>query len=146
MTEDDGRELAALPKWGEPNSDWSQDRPNTLTNGFGVLDVDGKTIKGLHVEFEVFTSPTLGLTKFVFSLMRYELGRVERAFQLEINGRPGLRRTDHNYSHEHYGEAKFKADESWAGAGFVDAVKRLCDAVNLTLTVEMPDYESFKLR
>jgi hypothetical protein len=147
MTEDEGRVLAARPKLGEPAPEWTQQRPNTLTNSFGVVDEIGKTIRGLHVEFDVFISPRLGQTKYVFSLMRVEFGRCDRAYQLEINGRAGLRPTDHAFSHEHYGQyGRLVADNSWANASFDEAVQRFCAQCNLTLTGELPDFHGFELK
>lgn len=147
MTEVEAREFCAIQKWGEPCSDWQQNRPNTYTNGFGVLDSDGKAIRGLQVEFDVFVAPRTGLMKFIFSLRRAELGRLERAYQMEINCRSDLRVTDHQYSHEHYGEeVRNAAEASWANLGFDDAVKAFCDRCNLTLTSPLPDYRGFNLR
>lgn len=146
MDEPEGRKLAAIPKWGEPREQWSQDRPNVLTNAFGVVDENGRTIKGLQVELEVFISPRLGQKKCVFSLMRFEFGCTERAYQLEINLRSGLRRVDHAYSHEHYGEPSYKADESWATESFEDAIKRFCTNASVTFTTELPHYEGFILK
>jgi len=147
MTEGDGRELASIPKWGEPASEWRQDRPNTLTNTFGVLNEQGQTMPGLHVEFEVFVSPRLGQVKYVLSLMRISFGRPERAYQLEVNCRQGLKSTDHAFSHEHYGDdGRYKADSSWANASLEVAVNRFLDICKLTLTEELPDYQGFQLK
>lgn len=146
MTEAEGRELAAIPKHGEPRSVWSQEKVNVMTNAFGLLDAEGKTIKGMTAEFDVFISPNLGQIKMVFSLKRYKFGVTDRAYQLEINLRKSLRPTDHAYSHEHYGEPGFKADATWAHSSFDDAVQRFCSNTTLTLTDTMPDYRDFKLR
>lgn len=146
MNEAEGRELAALPKWGEPRSQWAQERPNTFTNAFGVVDENGQSIKGLHVDLEVFISPRLGISKFVFSLKQFSLGRPERAYQLHINGRKGVLPGDHAYSHEHYGEPRFNADTTWGNSSFADAVKRFCLNANLTLTDDLPDYQDFDLK
>jgi hypothetical protein len=145
MNEIEAREIAKISKWGEPRGQWSQERPNTLTNTFGVVNADGQTHKGLHAEFEVFISPRLGQTRFVFSLKRFDLGSVERAYQLDINHRIGIKKNDHHYSHEHYGEPRHAADESWATLNFKNAVERFCKNTNLTLTEEMPDYQGFDL-
>lgn len=146
MTEDDARELAKTPKKGDP-AEWCQDRPNTYTNTFGVTDKDGIGINHLHVEFTVFISPNLGLTKYVFSLMYVEFNCRQRAYQMEINLRTGLKITDLNYSHEHYGDSlRIVADESWAYAGFRDAIKLFCDKCSLTLENELPDYSGFALK
>jgi hypothetical protein len=145
MNEAEGREIAKIPKWGEPRSIWSQDRPNTLTNTFGVVDADGQSHKGLHAEFEVFISQRLRQCRFVFSLKKFDLGSTERAYQLDINHRSGIRRNDHHYSHEHYGESRQIADESWATLDFRSAVSLFCLKANLILTDEMPDYLSFNL-
>lgn len=146
MKEEDGRRLAAAPKLGEPMEEWTQARPNTFSNVFGVMDADGKTIKGMHVELEVYVPPRLGFPKFVFSLFQYEAGRTERAYQLEVNCRPGLRPGDHNATHDHYGEARFAADASWSSLSFAESVVRFCENTNLTFTVRLPDYQEFQLK
>lgn len=146
MTEADGRALADLPKWGEPLSDWIQDRPNTLTNAFGVVNEFGQGIKGLQVEFNIYSSSRLALPKYVFSLIQVEHGCHVRAYQLELNRRTGLRPTDHAYSHEHYGNKRINADSSWGNSNFDDAVKLFCSKCNLILTDKLPDYNDFKLK
>jgi hypothetical protein len=146
MIENEGRRIAGIPKWGEPRDQWSQDRPNTLTNAFGLVNAEGQTIKGLLAEFEIFVSPRLGQTKYVFSLKQFELGRVARVYQQEVNFRRGIHPSDHGYSHEHYGEPRFKADASWACARFEDAVLRFCDKANVSFTAEMPHYQGFVLK
>ena len=147
MTEAEGRELAAIPKLGEPRSEWLQEKVNTHTNFCGVTDELGRTLPGMYAEFDVFLSPNLKMTTFVFSLKRkIKKGETERIYQLEINHAKGIRQTDHRYSHEHYGEPSFKADTSWASASFRDAVQRFCVNTNLKLSPELPDYLSFQLK
>jgi len=149
MNETDGKALASLSKWGEPQSQWSQDRPNTFTNVFGVVDDQGKTIAGAHVELVVFVSPYLGQVKYVFSLMKVEHGIPSRAYQLEINGRKGLKPTDHAYSHEHYGgerAGRKPADVSWANLSFDGAVELFCERCHLTLTEKLSHYSGLTLK
>lgn len=146
MNEEDGRKLSALPKWGEPRSQWAQERPNTFTNAFGVVSENGQTVRGLQVEFEVFVSPRLGISKFVFSLRKFELGSPERAYQLHVNGRKGVLPQDHTFCHEHFGEPRFNADPNWAGLSFEDAIKRFCSITTLILTDVMPHYQAFNLK
>lgn len=143
MTETEGRELAGIPKKGDPREQWTQPRPNVLRNEFGVLHENGQTIKGVFAEFEVFISPGMGSVKYVFSLKKYQIGR---AYQLEINTRKSLRPTDHAYSHEHYGEVPYGADASWAHSSFQDAVERFCINTNLKLSEKLPEYQDFKLK
>lgn len=146
MNEKEGREIAATPKWGEPRSDWSQDRPNVLTNAFGLVNKEQQRLKGLQADFDVFISPRLGQVRYVFSLKQYEQGLIQRAYQQEINLRKGLKPSDHAYSHEHYGEIRFTADPSWASLSFEEAISRFCKYANLTLTESMPHYEGFVLK
>jgi hypothetical protein len=142
----DGKALAALPKWASASEVWTQDVPNCLSNVFGVLDAEGKAIKGLHVELGVFISPKHGNIKYVFTLWRVELGKPERAYQLHINHRRGLRPTDHAYSHEHYGqEVRINAEPSWATADFAQSIKLFCERCNLSLSGEVPHYQGITL-
>lgn len=147
FTEAEGRELASIPKMGDPRSEWVQERPNTHTNAFGVTDELGRTLEGMYAQFDVFCSPNLKITTYLFTLYRkFKRGDKERIYQLEINLAKGIRETDHRYSHEHYGEPSFKADTSWANASFRDAVHRFCINTNLKLSSELPDYLSIQLR
>lgn len=149
MTEEDGRALAGTPKMGDPSNEWQQARPNTFTNSFGVTDASGIGIPGLHVEFAVVTSPYLKLVKYIFTLMLVEFPRPGRAYQIEINLRNGLKPNDHAYSHEHYGQGpdgRYPADESWANAGFQEAVNIFCSRCNLSLENPLPDYMEFALK
>ena len=147
MQEEEARLLAALPKWGEPCIDWVQDRPNAVTNEFGVTDAEGRAIKSVQVEFSVFVSPRLGFEKFDFTLWRVERGLRERAYQLTINRRAGLTRQDHQYSHEHYGQnVRVNASGEWAQAPFDYAVQIFCEKTSLTLMLELPSYQEFRLK
>lgn len=146
MNEQEGRQLASIAKWGEPREQWSQDRPNTWTNSFGVVDNIGKSIKGMSVELEVFISPRLGCEKFVFTLRQTELKLPQRAYQLEVNNKQGVKIGDHSASHEHFGEPRFISDQSWLNLSFDNAVKRFCQTTNLTLTEPLTHFQEFKLK
>lgn len=146
MIEAEAKELASVAKWGEPNSEWRQDRPNAFSNGFGVVDEDGKTIRGVQVDFEVCIGLRTGSTKFIFTLRRLSMGSPERVYQLEINCRGNLKPNDHAYSHEHFGDKRYVADSAWANLSFEDAVKMFCDRCNLVLVEALPNYQSFKLK
>ncbi len=146
MNEQDGRQLAGIYKRGEPREQWSQDRPNTLTNSFGVVDALGKSIKGMTVEFEVLVSPLLGEARFVFTLRQIDLKLAERAYQLHVNKRHGVKITDHTRTHEHYGETRFNADKTWENLSFEEAVARFCQMTNLTLTEPLLHFQEFKLK
>jgi hypothetical protein len=117
-----------------------------LTNSFGVVDGLGKTIKGMSVELEVFVSPRLGLPRFVFTLRQIDLKLAERAYQLHVNNRQGVKITDHAGTHEHYGEPRFNADKTWGNLSFEDAVARFCQMTNLTLTEPLSHFQEFKLK
>lgn len=149
MTEEESRKQISIPKFGEPEKDWRQDRPNALTNTFGVVNDLGQSIPGVHVKFSVFHSPRLGNEKFVFSLMRVESHIQHRVYQQEINRRRGIKPGDHAYSHEHYGDDKsgrYPATADWANTDFRTAVNRFNNICSLTLTEELPDPEGFNLR
>lgn len=147
MDDKEGKELADIPKKGEPASEWRQDIPNTFVNEFGVLDLEDKTIRGVHVELHVFKSPRLSQPRYRFSLYKLIGRHPERAYQQEINCRPGIKPTDHQYSHEHYGETiRNVADGSWAYSDFDAALKRFCEKCNLTLIGNVPDILEFKLK
>ena len=146
MNEAEGRELAAIPKTAEPCDLWLQSTPNSFSNVFGVLNTEGQNLKGLQVELTVCRSPKLSLIKYVFTLRRFQPRLTERAYQLEINLRKGLTPADHAYSHEHYGEARFIADSSWAFSEYTDAVRIFCSKINLTLIMDLPDYRAFTLK
>lgn len=145
VTEEEGRNLAVIWKKGEPRDQWHQDRPSTFVNAFGVVDEQGKTIPGLQVEAIVWVSPVLRQEKFVFTLFKVGDGRPQRAYQMEINLRSGVKPQDHSYSHEHFGKVRYPADQEWARANFNDALKIFCKKCNLTLDGKMPDYSEFKL-
>ena len=80
MKAEDGKKLAEIPKRGDPSDLWLQDRPNTYTNAFGVVDHKGATIPGLHVEIIVTSTPRLKQEKFVLGLYQETMGKIERAY------------------------------------------------------------------
>ena len=102
------------------------------------------------IDFSVFNSSRLKLPKYVFTLYKFDPSYpLTRAYQLEINCRPGLRYSDHAYSHEHYGtekDGRVVADKSWANVNFDDAVKLFCKKCTLILTDKLQDYRDFKLK
>lgn len=146
MNEQEGRELAGIAKWGEPREQWSQDRPNTWTNSFGVVDSIGRSIKGMSVDLEVFTSPHLGLEKYVFTLRQTEIKLPQRAYQLHVNNRKGVKIGDHSASHEHFGETRFNADQSWLNLSYKETIDRFCVVTNLTLNRSLLHFNEFKLK
>lgn len=146
MDEHEARSLLDVPKWGEPEAEWRQDRPNTMTNSFGVVDNLGQSIPGLVAEFSVFRSPKLGIGKYVFTLKKTQFRKWERVYQLEITHQKGLSPRDHGYSHEHFGETRNIADPSWADCSYAEAVDRFMRICSLKLTGELPDPEGIKLK
>jgi len=148
LTEDEARRLMTLPKFGDPIGSWTQMRghPGTATNAFGVLDIDGAAIRGLQIEFLIFRQPRLAVDRLTFTLRLFELGRLQRVYQQEINPRPRLRPADHAYSHEHIGPLRLTASPNWSTLSFPLAVRRFCEACNLTLSEPLPDFDAFDLR
>ena len=147
-TESEARTLMALPKWGEPCASWRQDRnyPGSASNAFGVVDFQGSAIAGLQIEFEVYRAPRSRQERLTFTLRRFELGRLARVYQQEINTRPGLRPKDHAWSHEHIGTARMPADLDWSSLLFDAAVRRFCERCNLVLSADLPDLDALVLR
>lgn len=149
ITAAEGQTLTSVKKWGEPLNEWSQDRPHTYTNSFGVVDELGQSIKGLYIELNVFISPRLKIVRYVFSLMQQVPGCHARVYQLDIPLKEGLKPSDHDYPHEHYGtetEGKSVGKNNWLKATLSDAVNIFCEKCNLTLTEELPDYQAFSLK
>ena len=138
----------ALPKWGEPQGQWTQQRAHagTVTNAFGVVDQDGAAIPGLQVEFLLFRGGRIVHERLTFTLRQLDFGRLVRVYQQEINRRPGLRPTDHAYSHEHIGDVRVVADPAWSDHSVALAVERFCQSCNLTLHESLPDLDAFELR
>jgi hypothetical protein len=145
VDEGEARQLAAIPKLAEP-AEWGQIRPHTHSNVFGVLNLDRQAIPGLHVDLEVLVTPRLGLERFVFTLFKVDFGVTERAYQIHINQGRHLRPTDHQYSHEHYGEKSLTASPDWAYATFDQTVCRFCQKINLQLTSGLEHYTRFSLK
>lgn len=138
----------ALPKFGEPRSEWVQDRAHagSVYNAFGVLDAEGAAIPGLQVEFSVFRAQRTAQEKYTFSLRRFEFGVLQRIYQQEINTRPRLRLGDHAWSHEHVGDLRVPATSDWSTLSLAEAVERFCRTCNLKLTEPLPDIDAFELR
>jgi hypothetical protein len=146
--EGEARALMALPKFGDPCSEWSQDRHHrgTASNAFGVVDADGATIPGLQVEFLVYRAPRTNQERYTFTLRRFELGSLSRVYQQEINTRRGLRSTDHAWSHEHIGTARIPATNDWSSLTLDAAVRRFCEQCNLSLVCPLPEIDALQLR
>lgn len=148
ISEEEAKQHAALPKWGEPCAAWTQDRnhPHCVFNSFGVLDREGATLSGLTVEFEVFRPPKLAVERYKLTLNRHEYGVPARIYQLDINRNPRYTAKDHAYSHEHLGTTRTPADPSWAMLAFPEALVRFCLLCNLTLTEPVPHFDELQLR
>jgi hypothetical protein len=147
ITEKEARALADIPKYGEPLMEWRQERPNSISNIFGVTNDIDQGIKGLYIEFCVIGSPRLALPKYVLTLMKQELTCHNRAYQLEINCRPSA--SGHDNSHEHYGtypEGRYNATGDWPKSNLEEAIQLFCKKCNLTLTESVPDYRAFTLK
>jgi hypothetical protein len=147
-SEAEARALMALRKWGDPCSSWRQDRayPGTVSNAFGVVDEQGTAIPGLVVEFEVYRAPRTRQERYTFTLRRFEMGSLARIYQQEVNTRPGLRESDHAWSHEHIGTLRVSADLVWSSLSFDVAVQRFCRQCNLTLERPLEEIDALELR
>lgn len=148
VSENDARLIMAQPKWGEPMSEWRQDRGHsqTVSNAFGVVDGDGATIPGLLVEMIVYRAPRIIMDRYVFTLFRLDLGARRRVYQLHINHKRGVRPADHEYSHEHIGTRRVIASPDWALLTPIAAEDRFCVNCNLTLDPRLPDFDAYTLR
>jgi hypothetical protein len=139
----------AIPKWGEPMSEWRPDRSHahTIVNAFGVVDADGATIPGLQVEMVVFRAPRVVMERYVYTLFQLDaIGGRKRVYQLHVNHKKGVRPGDHEYSHEHIGAARIDADPTWASLSPMAAEQRFCVNCNLTLDPRLPDFDAYTLR
>lgn len=145
---EDCRQWLALPKWGEPREEWTQDRSHRgkVANDFGLVDGDGVMIPGLQAGFVVFRPPRIVMEKFVFTLWWVEMGVYHRVYQLDINRRKGVRPGDHAYSHEHLGPIRSPADPAWAMLDFRAAVERFRSTCHLTFSQPLPDPDAIALK
>jgi hypothetical protein len=148
ISEADARRMMAIPKWGEPMTEWRQDRshPHTIFNAFGVVDGDGATIPGLQVELLVYRAPRVVMERYLYTLFQLELGARRRVYQLHVCHKRGVRPDDHEYTHEHVGAVRNVAAAEWAFEDSRAAERRFCVNCSLTLTEPIPDFDAFQLR
>lgn len=147
MIEAEARALMALPKWGDPPQAWSQHRTHLgmATLEFGVTDAVGAAITGMHVELAVLRHRRLRISSLKFTLFSLQGVHLERAYQLNVAGRAGLRPTDHDFPHEHMGPTRYQGAPAWCNLDLVGALALFCQRCNLTLTIAVPDVDAFAL-
>lgn len=149
ISEMEARQIMAVPKWGEPMSEWRSDRShaNTIVNAFGVVDEDGATIPGLLVEMVVFRAPRVVMERYVYTLFQLDaIGTRMRVYQIHINHKKGVRAGDHEYSHEHIGPVRIEADREWDSLSPIATEDRFCLNCTLVLDPRLPDFDAFNLR
>lgn len=148
VTEQEARSLMALPKMGDPPQAWMQHRTHkgmaTLT--FGVLDLDGATHPGLHVECAVVRGPRVAFTAWKITLFYATGYALRRAYQIDNPGRAGMRPGDHQFPHEHIADARQVDNPHWHAIAFDDMLATFCNRCNLILTSFVPDPDAFNLR
>lgn len=148
MTEAEARALMALPKTGDPPGAWAQHRTHKgmATLEFGVLDDDGATRPGLHVECAMVRGPRAAFTAWKITLFTLDGYALRRVYQIENPGRAGMRPGDHQFPHEHVAETRQPEDATWQHITFGAMLATFCTRCNLTLTGPIPDPDAFALR
>lgn len=128
--------LMAVQKHGSPGDQWEQNRglSYAMTLDFGLVDADGARIRGLHVGLQARIGKSVPYDIWNLTLFVNEPGwPVRMAYQLSVNRRPGLRPRDHDYPHEHIGDApRQQAPDEWPSWEFDDAFRHFAGRIRLS--------------
>lgn len=81
----------------------------------------------------------------MFTLFSLEGVQLERAYQLNVAGRSGLRPADHDFPHEHMGPTRYQGEPGWCNLNLAGALALFCQRCNLTLTTAVSDVDAFAL-
>jgi len=144
----EARRIMAVRRWGDPPATWAQHRTvrGMVTMEFGVVDPLGAAIVGQHVELAVMRSQRLAQQSIKFTLFAFDGSTLERVYQLDINGRSGLRPGDHDFPHEHIGSDRIVGAPDWNTLGLRGALALFCQRCTLTIDPPVPDIDDFALR
>ncbi len=142
--------IVAMNKHGDPTEvEWEASaRLKTCSElEFGLLDANYRTIPGLTVQLAINRLMKARVEHWKLTLFQREYGLTRRAYQLDLNWRPGLRPGDHAYSHIHYGNDRSRpVPDDWMAWTFPRAYEFFCGQVRLiSPPVEHPDH-AFRLK
>ncbi|MBB1161486.1 hypothetical protein [Aquariibacter albus] len=113
---------------------------------FGVVDGDGATIPGMHVQCMATTKPRLTTIAWKITLFQADGAHLLRVYQIDNPGLTGMRPGDHDFPHEHIGEPRQPDDPAWQSIGFNGMLDVFCQRCALTLDGTVPDPTAYPLR
>jgi hypothetical protein len=120
-------------------------QPYAMEASVGLVDIEGKRIS-LLVKLIYKMHPTVGLTKYLFTLFSQKFTGLERVYQIEVNQYKKIVRSAHQLPHEHIGDRRVNGSDTWSSWGYDDVLAHFESKTNIVFTPEVLHPNNFELR
>lgn len=111
----------------------------------GIVDKDGKNMR-LLVRLIYQMHPTVGLTKYLFTLFSQKITGLERVYQIEIKQYKKVVKSLHQLPHEHIGDKRVIGSDTWSSWGYDAVLAHFESKTNIVFTPEVFHPNYFELR
>lgn len=111
----------------------------------GLVDIDGKRI-GLLVQLIYQMHPTVGLTKYLFTLFSQKINGLERVYQIEVKQYKKMIKSLHQLPHEHIGSKRVNGSDTWSSWGYDDVLAHFERKTNIVFTPKVVHPSNFELQ
>ena len=111
----------------------------------GLVDESGKNMR-LLVQLICLMNPTVGVTKYMFTLFSKKITGLERVYQLEVKQYKKVVKSLHQLPHEHIGDKRLIGSDTWASWGYDEVLARFVSKTNIVFTPKVPHPTDFQLR
>jgi hypothetical protein len=120
-------------------------QPYAMEASVGLVDEDGKNMR-LLVRLIYLMNPTVGLTKYLFTLFSQKITGLERVYQLEVKQYKKIVKSSHQLPHEHIGDNRVIGSDTWSSWGYDDVLARFESKTNIVFVPKVSHPNYFELQ
>lgn len=111
----------------------------------GLVDQEGRRIN-LLVQLIYQSHPTIGLTKYVFTLFTQKITGLERVYQIEVKQFKKMIKSLHQMPHEHIGGTRVNGSDTWSSWGYDDVLAHFESKTNIVFLPKVVHPNNFELK
>ena len=120
-------------------------QPYAMEASVGLVDQEGRRIN-LLVQLIYQSHPTIGLTKYVFTLFTQKITGLERVYQIEIKQFKKMIKSLHQMPHEHIGGTRVNGSDTWSSWGYDDVLAHFESKTNIVFLPKVVHPNNFELK
>ena len=105
-------------------------QPYAMEASVGLVDENGKNVR-LLVQLIYQMHPTVGSTKYIFTLFSQKITGLERVYQLEVKQYKKIVKSLHQLPHEHIGDNRVIGSDTWASWDYDEVLAHFASKTNI---------------